>query len=607
MNVSDPHPDRAALSLNLSSLSVASPTNMSPINPSPHPSTQPSSHVSPITPISPGLHAHHAHHHGALQPPFTFAPPAGQDHAVRYEEQYDYAGRRLTSSRSSSSSDKSVPRKRSFPTVPALSTNVEEPYGDHAMDASPYDEVDMGYGGMEAEGSPVDGSISGGEQDDQLKPLEGPLSQGNTSGGMSQVGMLGKPLGTNNFVTKLYQMINDPKSAQFIQWTELGTSFVVSNVGEFSRTILGSHFKHNNFSSFVRQLNMYGFHKINRTPRAQRTSADVQTWEFSHHKFLRGRPDLLEEIKRKALEPDPATKHRVELPGEVAAQLATVREENRRLSLMYHAERGRVERLAGVAKAMYDVIQRTWPGSVPVPFPVDLLEPDNPNIYITSPNSTTPHASSTAGGNGFLPSLSLSMPGPHSLHHTHSLHSLGPSPGSSPTTADFPHSAHHSHHHSQSHTPASSLSRQHSFQHLPYESAALHHGAHAQYGRYGGGGDAPLSTPLPPSPGPMDLDERVGSAKRQRTAPSSGLSTPIGMGGEGPGGKKSRARSDSAPLGYGTLGGAWGAAGRPRSGSGLGASVRGIGALRREETIPNIGSVGRATGGLPGLVVPGKS
>ena len=44
----------------------------------------------------------------------------------------------------------------------------------------------------------------------------------------------------------LIRMINDPKSAQFITWTELGTSFVVSNVGEFSRSILGSHFKHNN-------------------------------------------------------------------------------------------------------------------------------------------------------------------------------------------------------------------------------------------------------------------------------------------------------------------------------------------------------------------------
>ncbi|KAL4072878.1 HSF-type DNA-binding-domain-containing protein [Scleroderma yunnanense] len=77
-------------------------------------------------------------------------------------------------------------------------------------------------------------------------------------------GVMGKPITTNNFVTKLYQMINDQKSQHFISWTEHGTSFVVSNVGEFSRNILGSHFKHNNFSSFVRQLNMYGFHKINR-------------------------------------------------------------------------------------------------------------------------------------------------------------------------------------------------------------------------------------------------------------------------------------------------------------------------------------------------------
>ena len=42
------------------------------------------------------------------------------------------------------------------------------------------------------------------------------------------------------------RMINDPKSQHFISWTELGASFVVSNVGEFSRSILGSHFKHNN-------------------------------------------------------------------------------------------------------------------------------------------------------------------------------------------------------------------------------------------------------------------------------------------------------------------------------------------------------------------------
>ncbi|KAF8972724.1 HSF-type DNA-binding-domain-containing protein [Flammula alnicola] len=158
-------------------------------------------------------------------------------------------------------------------------------------------------------------------------------------------------------------MINDPKSAQFIAWTELGTSFVVSNVGEFSRSILGSHFKHNNFSSFVRQLNMYGFHKINRTPRAQRTSTDAQTWEFSHTKFLRGRPDLLDEIKRKALEPDPGMKHRVELPGEVAAQLNAMRDENMRMWDQLSAERRKVEKLVNVVGRLWDVVGKGFPGS----------------------------------------------------------------------------------------------------------------------------------------------------------------------------------------------------------------------------------------------------
>ena len=80
----------------------------------------------------------------------------------------------------------------------------------------------------------------------------------------SKLALINKPLATNNFVTKLYQcvsnvkilslrfrrMISSPSSSAFISWTELGTSFVVSNVGEFSRSILGSHFKHNNVRSY---------------------------------------------------------------------------------------------------------------------------------------------------------------------------------------------------------------------------------------------------------------------------------------------------------------------------------------------------------------------
>ncbi|KAF9237269.1 hypothetical protein BU15DRAFT_15560, partial [Melanogaster broomeanus] len=71
------------------------------------------------------------------------------------------------------------------------------------------------------------------------------------------------------------RMINHSKSQHFISWTDLGTGYVfIFAVCEFSRSIWGLLFKHNNFSLFVRQLIMYGFHKINRTPRAQCTSTN---------------------------------------------------------------------------------------------------------------------------------------------------------------------------------------------------------------------------------------------------------------------------------------------------------------------------------------------
>ncbi|KAI9290017.1 hypothetical protein BC943DRAFT_355845 [Umbelopsis sp. AD052] len=110
--------------------------------------------------------------------------------------------------------------------------------------------------------------------------------------------------GSHTFVHKLYDMIDDVDCHPYICWSNDGTSFVVYNVDEFAKIFLPKHFKHNNFSSFVRQLNMYGFHKINKTPRNQKSMTKDQVWEFSHPQFLRGRPDLLDGIKRKAMDND---------------------------------------------------------------------------------------------------------------------------------------------------------------------------------------------------------------------------------------------------------------------------------------------------------------
>ncbi|EEB09204.2 transcription factor Hsf1 [Schizosaccharomyces japonicus yFS275] len=165
------------------------------------------------------------------------------------------------------------------------------------------------------------------------------LTPNNASALITSSSTLPQTRRVNQFSNKLYNMVNEPSTNNLICWSERGDSFLVLGHEDFAKTVLPRYFKHKNFSSFVRQLNMYGFHKV---PHIQQgvlqSDSPNELLEFSNPNFLRDQPELLCLVTRKkggAQPSEETTSSSLDLSN-IMAELQNIKESQAVLSNELH-------------------------------------------------------------------------------------------------------------------------------------------------------------------------------------------------------------------------------------------------------------------------------
>jgi len=124
------------------------------------------------------------------------------------------------------------------------------------------------------------------------------LQQNVESSTYPRTGKRGVP---QQFPRRLYELLESESSKimkqneVIIEWSSSGRAFRIDNASKFASIILPKYFRTSKFSSFQRNLNLYGFFKVRRGP---------DTDMYAHPAFIRGKPELLIQLRKSASSPD---------------------------------------------------------------------------------------------------------------------------------------------------------------------------------------------------------------------------------------------------------------------------------------------------------------
>ena len=95
----------------------------------------------------------------------------------------------------------------------------------------------------------------------------------------------------SRFLKTLRELLSQPeKYDRCIKWVHSGLAIQIPDEKEFAKTVMVEVFRYSNFTSFIRQLNVYGFKK---------TQRKLEERIYYHPQFNKHQPELAALIKRK--------------------------------------------------------------------------------------------------------------------------------------------------------------------------------------------------------------------------------------------------------------------------------------------------------------------
>ncbi|KAI8893464.1 HSF-type DNA-binding-domain-containing protein [Globomyces pollinis-pini] len=159
-------------------------------------------------------------------------------------------------------------------------------------------------------------------------------------------------VGIASFIQKLDLMLRDESTKDTVYWGPFNDTVIIKNNDYFTNFVLPNYFRHNQMSSFIRQMNKHGFHRIKSDRLVDRKENDI--YEYKNEYFQRGNRDRWSSICCGNALPKPGPIHEIN----VKQKLQELSDDNERLKSQSNMSRDKCAQLERSVRLCHEKIAK---------------------------------------------------------------------------------------------------------------------------------------------------------------------------------------------------------------------------------------------------------